>query len=130
MPAGEAESEDLVIKEMAFVAYSVRDVPKAIAFYRDVIGLKPSEMFSEHWAEFEVGNTTFGVGNGEGIGIMPGSQFNATFEVDDLNSMRAQLLEKKVPVTEIMDAPPCYSCFVTDPEGNRFGLHQRKAKKT
>jgi predicted enzyme related to lactoylglutathione lyase len=28
-----------------------------------------------------------------------------------------------------MDAPMCHSFFVTDPEGNRFGLHQRKAKR-
>jgi predicted enzyme related to lactoylglutathione lyase len=124
------ESEDDVIKDMAFVAYSVRDVPRAIAFYRDVIGLKPSEVFGDHWAEFDVGNTTFGIGNGESIGIMPGSQFCATFEVDDLAAMRDRLLAKNVPVTDIMDAPPCVSCFVTDPEGNRFGLHQRKAKRS
>jgi predicted enzyme related to lactoylglutathione lyase len=119
-----------VVKEMAFVAYSVRDVPRAIAFYRDVIGLKPSEMFSDGWAEFDLGNTTFGVGNGESIGIIPGSSFSATFEVDDLVSMRERLLAKNIPVTDIMDAPPCASFFVTDPEGNRFGLHQRKAKRS
>lgn len=109
---------------MAFVAYSVRDVPRAKAFYRDLIGLKPGDMFSDQWAEFDLGNATFGVGNGERIGIMPGSQFSATFEVDDLTSMRGALLAKNVPVTEIMEAPKCNSCFVTDPEGNRFGLHQ------
>jgi predicted enzyme related to lactoylglutathione lyase len=113
---------------MAFVAYSVRDVPRAITFYRDVIGLKPSEMFSEHWAEFDLGTTTFGIGNGEGIGIMPGSQFSANFEVDDLDAMRERLVAKNISVTEIMDAPSCRSCFVTDPEGNRFGVHERKAK--
>lgn len=113
---------------MAFVAYSVRDVPRAITFYRDVIGLKPGEMFSEHWAEFDLGTTTFGVGNGEGIGIMPGSQFSANFEVDDLDAMRERLVAKNIPVTETMDAPSCRSCFVTDPEGNRFGVHERKAK--
>ena len=125
----QVESEDFVVKEMAFVAYSVRDVPRAIVFYRDVIGLKPSEMFSDRWAEFDVGNTTFGIGNGESIGIIPGTQFSATFEVDDLVSMRERLLSKSIPVTEIMDAPMCLSFFVTDPEGNRFGLHQRKANR-
>ena len=118
-----------MVKEMAFVAYSVRDVPRAITFYRDLIGLKPSEMFSEHWAEFDVGTATIGIGNGERIGIMPGSQFSANFEVDDLTSMRDRLIAAKVPVTEIMDAPSCTSCFVTDPEGNRFGMHQRKPKQ-
>lgn len=118
-----------MVKEMAFVAYSVRDVPKAIEFYRDVIGLKPSDMFSEYWAEFDVGNVTFGIGNGESMGIIPGSSFSATFEVDDLVSMRERLAATSVPVTEIMDSPMCTSFFVTDPEGNRFGLHQRKPKR-
>ena len=60
-----------MVKDMAFVAYSVRDVPKAIAFYRDVMGLKPGASFGEHWAEFDVGSTTFGIGNGEPLGIAP-----------------------------------------------------------
>jgi catechol 2,3-dioxygenase-like lactoylglutathione lyase family enzyme len=30
-----------VIKDVAFVAYSVKDVPAAIVFYRDVMGMKP-----------------------------------------------------------------------------------------
>jgi predicted enzyme related to lactoylglutathione lyase len=120
---------DAVIKEMAFVAYSVRDVPRAIEFYRDVVGLKPSETFGEHWAEFDVGTTTFGIGNGEPLGIIPGSSFSATFEVDDVGAMRESLVAKSIKVTDLMDSPACTSCFVTDPEGNRFGLHQRKVKK-
>jgi predicted enzyme related to lactoylglutathione lyase len=117
-----------VVKDLAFIAYSVRDVPRAITFYRDVIGLKPGDMFSDKWAEFDVGNSTFGIGNGESFGIMPGTQFSATFEVDNLSAMRVQLVAKNVPVTEIMDGEICGSFFVTDPEGNRFGLHHRKAK--
>jgi predicted enzyme related to lactoylglutathione lyase len=115
-----------MVKEMAFIAYSVRDVPKAIAFYRDTIGLKPGDLVSEHWAEFDVGNVTFGVGNGEPLGIVPGTSFSATFEVDDVARERQRLLDLGIPVTEIHDSPVCFSAFVTDPEGNRFGLHQRK----
>jgi predicted enzyme related to lactoylglutathione lyase len=115
-----------MIKDMAFVAYSVRDVPAAIAFYRDVMGLKPSDSFSDHWAEFDVGSVTFGVGNGEPLGIIPGTSFSATFEVDDVATERERLLKANVPVTEIHESPVCFSAFVTDPEGNKFGIHQRK----
>ncbi|BDE08064.1 lactoylglutathione lyase [Vulcanimicrobium alpinum] len=115
-----------MIKEMAFVAYSVRDVPKAREFYRDVVGLTPSEMFGDHWAEFSVGSTTFGIGNGEPLGIMPGTSFAATFEVDDVAAERKRLADRGVAVTDINESPMCWSVFVTDPEGNRFGLHQRK----
>lgn len=117
-----------MIREMAFVAYSVRDVPKAREFYRDVVGLTPGELFGDHWAEFDLGNATFGIGNGEPLGIKPGSSFAVTFEVDDVAAERDRYLGLGHPVSELHDSPVCYSAFVTDPEGNQFGIHQRKPK--
>jgi len=111
---------------MAFVAYSVRDVPKAREFYHGVMGLPIGDLDSEHWVEFNVGATAFGVGNGEPLGIQPGSSFAATFEVDDVAKERERLLGLGVPITEINESPVCFSAFVTDPEGNKFGIHQRK----
>jgi predicted enzyme related to lactoylglutathione lyase len=116
-----------MVKGFAFVAYSVRDVPAARAFYRDVIGLKPSEMASDYWTEFDVDGMTFGIGNGEPLGITPGSSFAATFEVDDLAAERERLAARGVPITDVRESPVCFSAFVTDPEGNKFGIHQRKA---
>lgn len=114
------------MKEIAFIAYSVKDVPRAVAFYRDVVGLTPGELVSEHWTEFDVGGMTFGVGNGESIGIPAGSQASAAFEVDDIAAMREKFASQGVKVTDVFDSPICQSCFVTDPDGNRFALHQRK----
>lgn len=115
-----------MIERMAFVAYSVGDVPRAVAFYRDIVGLRPSESsFGDRWVEFDVGETTFGLGNGEAIGIAPGSQCSAAFEVDELETMRERLVAQGVPVTEIATFAACKSCFVTDPDGNRFALHER-----
>ena len=116
-----------MVQNMAFVAYSVRDVPAAITFYRDTIGLTPGDVVSEHWAEFDVGGVAFGIGNGEPLGIMPGTSFSATFEVDDITKERQRLVDLSVPVTEVHETPICFVAFVTDPEGNKFGLHQRKA---
>jgi predicted enzyme related to lactoylglutathione lyase len=116
-----------MVKEMAFVAYSVSDVPKAREFYRDVVGLTPGESFGDHWVEFDLGNATFGIGNGEALGIPPGSSFAVTFEVDDVAAERDRYLGLGHPVTEVHEFPVCYSAFVTDPEGNKFGIHQRKA---
>jgi predicted enzyme related to lactoylglutathione lyase len=115
-----------MVKDVAFVAYSVRDVPRAVAFYRDVVGLEPGESFGDHWVEFDIGPTAFGIGNGEPLGFMPGSSTGAAFEVDDIAAMRDRLLQHGTKVTELYDFPNCQSCFVTDPEGNRFALHQRK----
>jgi predicted enzyme related to lactoylglutathione lyase len=114
-------------KDLAFIAYSVKDMPRAIAFYRDVVGLTPGQMFGDHWAEFDVGSITFGIGNGESIGIPAGSQASAAFEVDDIAAERERLIAEGVKVGDIWDSTSCRACFVTDPEGNRFALHERKA---
>lgn len=113
-------------KGMAFIGYSVKDVPGAIRFYRDVVGLVPGESFGDHWAEFEVGDATFGVGNGESIGIIAGSCASAAFEVSDVAAERERLKALGVPVSDIFGSNACSTCFVTDPEGNRFAIHQLK----
>ena len=115
-----------MVKDIAFVAYSVRDVPRARGFYRDTLGLTPGDASGDHWVEFNVGSTTFGVGNGESLGYEPGASTGAAFEVDDLQAMRDRLQAAGSEVTEIYEFPACSSCFARDPEGNRFALHQRR----
>lgn len=112
-------------KGLAFIAYSVKDVPRAIAFYRDVIGFTPGESFGDGWAEFDVGDMTFGVGNGEAIGVAPGTQRAAAFEVADIVAEHARLRSKGVEISDIHEFPVCRACHVTDPDGNRIWLHQR-----
>jgi predicted enzyme related to lactoylglutathione lyase len=116
-----------MVKDLAFVAYSVRDIPRAVAFYRDVVGLQPGKAFGDHWAEFDLGTTAFGVGNGESLGFIPGRSNGAMFEVDDIDSARKRLIAGGAgDVSEINEFPSsCRSCFASDPEGNRFGLHCR-----
>lgn len=116
-----------MIKGMAFVVYPASDVERAVAFYRDTIGLTPADSFGDAWVEFDVGGSTFEVvGNAQSIGLEPGTQFSAAFEVDDVATVRSSLAAKGVTVTDVMEFPACFSAFVTDPDGNRFALHQRK----
>jgi predicted enzyme related to lactoylglutathione lyase len=115
-----------MIKDLAFVAYSVADVPRSVAFYRDVVGLATTDVSSDVWAEFAAGPATFGVGRGEALGITPGTQFSVIFEVEDLLAMRERLARQGVDVTDVHETPVCRVFFATDPDGNRFGLHQRK----
>jgi predicted enzyme related to lactoylglutathione lyase len=116
-----------MIKELAFVVYSVRDVSRATAFYRDVIGLKPGDLYNDEFVEFDVGNATFAIdGAGEGVGMPPGLSSGAAFETDEIHGMRQKLLDAGADVTEVYEFPPCWMCFVKDPDGNRFAIHQRK----
>jgi len=115
------------VKDVAFLAYSVRDVPAAERFYRDVLGLTPAERFGDHWIEFSVGSTTFGIGNGEALGYEPGKSSGLSLEVDDIEGMRRRLVESGIEVSEIKQFPNCSACFAKDPEGNAFALHHRSA---
>lgn len=113
--------------EDMFVAYYVRNVPAACRFYGEVLGLKQGESFDENWVEFDLGNATFALdGTGEQLGIAPGSSRGVSFEVDDIYDMRRRVADAGAEASEVHDMPNCLACFASDPEGNRFALHQRK----
>ena len=44
-----------MVKDIAFFAYSVRDVPRARAFYAETLGLKPGDSFGDHGMRFSGG---------------------------------------------------------------------------
>jgi len=88
--------------------------------------LTPGDSFGDHWVEFDVGNATFGVGNGESLGFEPGASTGAAFEVDDIYASQRRVKESGVEVSEVHEFPACFTCFARDPEGNRFALHQRR----
>jgi predicted enzyme related to lactoylglutathione lyase len=115
-----------VVKDIAFFAYSVSDVPRAQRFYSEMLGLKPGDSFGDHWVEFDVGKATFGIGNGTPLGFEPGSSTGAAFEVDDMAALRERLIAGGVEVGEVYEFPACITCFARDPDGNRFALHQRR----
>jgi predicted enzyme related to lactoylglutathione lyase len=117
-----------MVKDVAFIAYAVRDVPKAAAFYRDVLGLKPGETFNEDFVEFDVGSTAFAL-DAQPPGYAPGTCNGMNFEVDDVAAMRRRLVENTVEVTDVYEFPTCSICFAKDPDGNGFALHQRRANR-
>lgn len=114
-----------MIKDVAFVAYAVSDVPKSVAFYRDVVGLSPGKAFNAAYVEFNVGSTAFAV-DGEPAGYAPGSCSGVAFEVDDVDAVRERLARHGAAVSEVYDFPACWICFAQDPDGNRFAIHRRK----
>ena len=111
------------ITKIAFTMYPVSDLPRAVAFYRDGLGLVESGLTSEAWVEFEVGGATFGVGNFEQVG-KPGSAQSLALEVADLASLRATLAERGIQSSDPHALPSCSISVVQDPDGNQIWLHQ------
>lgn len=114
-----------MIKDIAFVAYAVSDVPRSVAFYRDVVGLPLGKAFNAGYVEFVAGSTAFAV-DGEPAGYAPGTCSGVAFEVDDVDAVRERLAGHGATVSEVYDFPVCWICFAQDPDGNRFAIHRRK----
>lgn len=114
-----------MIKDVAFIAYAVSDVPRAVAFYRDVVGLPLAKVFNDGYVEFNAGSTAFAVDR-DPPGVLPGTCSGVAFEVDDIDKARSRLSNAGASVSEVYEFPPCWICFAEDPDGNRFALHRLK----
>jgi predicted enzyme related to lactoylglutathione lyase len=113
------------VNGIAFTMYPVTDMPRAVAFYRDTLGLTQAGLASDAWVEFAVGEGTFGVGNFEQVGA-PGTAQSLALELTDMAAFRALLAERGVPSPEPYETPICWISSISDPDGNKVVLHQSK----
>ncbi len=117
------------IKGIDIVAYLVKDVDRAKAFYRDTLGMPVSLDYGPQGAEFTLGDgATFGLWDpGEG-GFQPSS--GVMFAVDDVRTAVDQLKQAGVEFEAdgaVHEFPACFMAMAKDTEGNGFILHQRKS---
>jgi predicted enzyme related to lactoylglutathione lyase len=112
------------IKGVDFVLYNVSDYKRAVAFYRDVLGLKLVDEYRGYFGEFAVGKVTLAICAGESVskgGAM------VALAVDDVNKAVEYLKSKKVKVIEKPhETEVCFMATIADPDGNEIKLHQRK----
>ena len=114
---------------MDLSGYMVKDAPRAIAFYRDVLGLEPVTVYpDDRGAEYELPDgTTFGLWGGGGR-VMPFQPSNGIlFAIDDLEAAVAAVKERGVAVLMENETPMCRMAMINDTEGNIVTLHKRKA---
>ncbi len=117
----------MAISGIAFTMYPVSDLARAKAFYCDALGLKPGEIATDYWLEFEVSGGTFGIGSFEQVG-KPGSAQSLALEVPDLAAFRASLAQHGVEIEAPHELERCSIGVVRDPDGNQIWLHQSKPR--
>jgi predicted enzyme related to lactoylglutathione lyase len=118
----------LQIKEASFFGYPVTDLARARAFYEGVLGLKVSqEPGVVPWMEFDLGNSTLGLGAyGDNWKPSPDGAMIA-LEVDDFSQSLEELKRLNIPFSmEGRETPVCHFAIVRDPDGNAVMIHQRK----
>jgi predicted enzyme related to lactoylglutathione lyase len=115
-----------MITGMDLSAYLVRDPQKAIAFYRDIMGMTPTAVDDQgRGAEFTLSDgSTFGVWKpeegGTGGAIM--------FAVPDARAAVAHYRARGLQVSDVTESPVCYMAFASDPDDNMIIIHQRKVR--
>jgi predicted enzyme related to lactoylglutathione lyase len=77
-------------------------------------------------AEFELADgTTFGVWQPDDA---PAAGFGALFAVTDVNAAVARFRFQGATLSDPFETPVCFLSFGKDPDGNEFGIHQRKSR--
>ena len=121
-----------IVTGVDFVPVSTRDIEAAAEFYGETLGLPRAVYYPErNFAEFETGNLTLSVINGEAIGIGHHVNRNAiALHVDDVEAARRTLEERGVEFQgDVLDTGVCHMAFFSDPDGNALMLHHRYAPR-
>jgi catechol 2,3-dioxygenase-like lactoylglutathione lyase family enzyme len=116
------------VEQVDFVTIPTRDTDRAIAFYRDVLGLQQSEYTA---GEVEAPNVTLSFWDPakEGIEFKP-NEAGFAVRVADVEAARKELEDKGVEfMGETYDSSVCHMGFFKDPDGNVVILHNRYAPR-
>ena len=126
------QSNGQIVGGVDFFGLSTHDLDASVAFYGDTLGLPCSVHIPErNYAEFETGNLTISLIDGEKMGIGHHVSHNAlALHVDDVAEARTALEAKGVAFQgDTFDTGVCHMAFFADPEGNALMLHHRYAPR-
>jgi predicted enzyme related to lactoylglutathione lyase len=121
-----------LVEGVDFVAISTKDLPKAVEFYENVLGLERSVYLEERsYAEFETGNLTLSVVDAEKMGMEHSVRgHEIALHVADVAAARATLEERGVEFRgDTFDTGVCHMALFADLDGNPLMLHHRYAPR-
>jgi catechol 2,3-dioxygenase-like lactoylglutathione lyase family enzyme len=115
------------VEQVDFVSVPTRDTARALAFYRDVLGL-PENEYSE--GEIETPNVTLSFWDPESQGeqFVP-NESGIALRVADVAAAVDEFRAAGGDVIGIEDSGVCHMGFVKDLDGNVLILHRRYAPR-
>jgi predicted enzyme related to lactoylglutathione lyase len=119
-----------MVTRVDFVAVPTKDLPGAVEFYGETLGLERSVYLEErNYAEFETGNLTISLIDAEKMGLQHAPiRSGIALHVDDVASARATLEKRGVSFgQDTFDTGVCHMAVFDDPDGNLLILHNRYA---
>ena len=113
----------MLVEQVDFVSVPTRDPAQAVAWYRDVLGLRVSEYTD---SEVETPNVTIGFWQPEEQGepFVP-NENGIAMRVADVHAAVEEVRVAGSEVIGIQDSGVCHMGFVKDPDGNVVILHRR-----
>ncbi|HAT6309887.1 TPA: VOC family protein [Legionella pneumophila] len=119
-----------MLKKVAFTMYPVENLNRAKDFYKNNLGLTPSNISANgNWVEYDLpqGGCFAITTLAEGVTPSSVSGGSIAFEVEDLDSLTQQLKENGVTFKlDVSSSPVCRMAIIIDSEGNAITLHQIK----
>jgi catechol 2,3-dioxygenase-like lactoylglutathione lyase family enzyme len=120
------EEQPMPIRRMQAIIYFVMDWDAAMAFYRDVLGLKEIVNFPNRWA-------LFGVPGGGNIALQPayaGAANHVSIEVTSIREVVVDLKAKGARVIEdVCQQDHGETALLEDPSGNLIALLDTSTSK-
>jgi catechol 2,3-dioxygenase-like lactoylglutathione lyase family enzyme len=115
------------VEQVDFVSVPTRDVERAVAWYRDVLGLAESE-YTE--AEVEAPNVTLSFWRPEDDNLpFTPNEGGVALRVADVHAAVEEAKAGGADVMGIEDTGVCHMGFVRDLDGNVIILHRRYAPR-
>jgi len=108
-----------------FVMYLVDDMARARSFYEGLFGIAPGAMESEYFVEYDLPDGgAFALARDPSAAREPSG--GAMFGVTDAEASIARVEELGGKLLRRYGGERCTSGWCLDPEGNPFGVHERK----
>lgn len=115
------------IKKLSSVYYGVADMDRALAFYRDTLGLKIKFQDGDKWTQFDVAGQALAIATPAPQQAAPGQGATVVLECDDLDATRAELIGRGITINETVDMGGHGRFFtLRDPDGNLVQMFARK----
>jgi methylmalonyl-CoA/ethylmalonyl-CoA epimerase len=125
-----AVSSDIGVTRIGQIAFTVTDLPRAVAFYRDVLGLQFLFEAPPSLAFFDCGGTRLMLTPPEREGAVAGQHFNSIlyYAVADIQSAASALAGRGVQFEQAphlvarLAAADLWLAFFRDPDGHMLAL--------
>jgi catechol 2,3-dioxygenase-like lactoylglutathione lyase family enzyme len=127
---------DVGVTRIGQIALTVADLPRAVAFYRDVLGLRFLFEAPPSMAFFDCGGTRLMLAPPERTGEAAGQQFNSIlyYSVADIHASARELEGRGVrfeqPPHQVarLATADLWMAFFRDPDGNLLALMSEMAR--